>query len=118
MSTAELPSKLCHLQRKLGMPIQSALLRNINSALSERDQASLLSSAGDPHTFSTTPSSPILTLSNSQFSIFAGRRILQPIYPFSTVLKCPRCSKDMDPYGDHTFMCLTKGAQSSHQVLA
>ena len=75
----------------------------------ERDQASLLSSAGDPHTFSTTPSSPILTLSNSQFSIFAGRRILQPVYPFSTVLKCPRCSKDMDPYGDHTLLCLTRG---------
>jgi len=101
---------LRHLQQTLSLPIHTQALTSLTASLSERDRALVHSSAGDAHSFSTTPHLHSLTLTNSQFSIAAARRLLQPVYdPSLTPLLCPRCGNQMDPHGDHTLLCVRTG---------
>ena len=94
-----------HIQRRLISPAHEQLKTAVIAGLSVRDRAQLLSSAGDPHTFSATPSSASLLLTNSQFGIASSRRLLLPVHHPSPSLTCPRCSEPMDPLGDHTLRC-------------
>ena len=105
-----------HIQKRLMAPAHEQAKAALVDNLSTRDRAHLLSSAGDPHTFSTTPCPASLLLTNSQFGIAASRRLLLPVYHSSPYLTCPRCSQPMDSLGDHTLRCGRKGmaARTKH----
>ena len=76
-----------------------------------RSKALVLSFAGDPHSLScVSHRSPLTTFSNTEFSIFINRRLLQNIQPFTGShggLRCDGCGKSgcEKGFGDSLLSC-------------
>ena len=99
------------LQSKLSQRIGDIKFADLRPDLSLRSKALVLSFAGDPHSLScVSHRSPLTTFSNTEFSIFINRRLLQNIQPFTGShggLRCDGCGKSgcEKGFGDSLLSC-------------
>jgi len=99
------------LQSKLSQCIGDIKFADLRPDLSLRSKALVHSFAGDPHSLScVSHRSPLTTFSNTEFSIFINRRLLQNIQPFTGShggLRCDGCGKSgcEKGFGDSLLSC-------------